>query len=94
MLSCFEYCGGLIFLSSFIYICRGKGPKSYNGPWDPYEMVNYVQGEGVDAKKGPIPVLVGLKLLKGQSKEKCLLERDEYGSTCTLPNKRTNPNEH
>ena len=57
-------------------------------------MVNHVRGEDVDAKRGPNPVLVGLKSLKGQSEEKCLLGRDEYGSTCTLLTKRTHPNEH
>ena len=57
-------------------------------------MVNHVRGEDVDAKKGPSPVLVGLKSLKGQSEEKCLLGRDEYGSKGTLPTKRIHPNEH
>ena len=42
-------------------------------------MVNHVRGEDVDAKKGPGPVLVGLKSLKGQSEEKCLFGRDKYG---------------
>ena len=57
-------------------------------------MVNHVRGKDVDAKKGPNPVLVGLKSLKGQSEEKCLLERDEYDSTYPLPAKRIHPNEH
>jgi len=57
-------------------------------------MVNHVRGEDVDAKKGPSPVLVGLKSLKGQSEEKCLLKCGKYGLTCTLPTKRTHPNEH
>ena len=48
-------------------------------------MVDHVRGEDVDAKRVPSLVLVGLKSLKGQFEEKCLLGRDEYGSTCTLP---------
>ena len=59
--------------------CRGKGPKSYNRPCAPYEKINHVRGEDVDAKRGPSPVLVGMKTLKGQFEEKCLFERDEYG---------------
>ena len=43
-------------------------------------MISNVREEEMDAKKGPNPVLVGLKSLKGQSEEKCLLERDEYDS--------------
>ena len=43
-------------------------------------MINHIRGEDVDAKRGPNPILVGMKSLKGQSEEKCLLGRDEYGS--------------
>ena len=42
-------------------------------------MVNHVRGKDVDAKRGPDPVLIGLKSLKGQFEEKCLFGRDEYG---------------
>ena len=59
--------------------CRGKGPKSYSGPWAPYEKINHVRGEDVGAKRILSPVLVGMKAFKGKSKEKCLLRRDKYG---------------
>ena len=43
-------------------------------------MINHIWREDVDAKRGPSPILVGMKSLKGQSEEKCLLGRDKYGS--------------
>ena len=60
--------------------CRGKGSKSYNGPWAPYGKISHVRGEEVGAKRAPSPVLVDGGTFKGRSEEKCLLGRDEYGS--------------
>jgi len=35
--------------------CRGKGSRSHNGPWAPYEKIDHVRGEDVGAKKGSRP---------------------------------------
>ena len=56
---------------------RGKGPKSYNGPWALYGKISRVRGEEVDAKRAPNPTLVNKETFKGQSEEKCLLGHDE-----------------
>ena len=64
----------------FHVICRGKGPKSYNGPWAPYGKISYVQGEEVGAKRAHSTVFVDRETFKRRSEEKCLLGRDEYGS--------------
>jgi len=69
-----------IYYQSSKEFCRGKGPKSYNGPWAPYWKINHVRGEDVGAKRAFSPILVGMKTLKGQSEEKCLLGRDGCGS--------------
>ena len=65
---------------AFVAYCRGKGPKSYNGPWAPYGKINHVRRKDVGTKRAPSPILIGLKTFKGQFEEKCLLGSDEYGS--------------
>ena len=62
-------------------MCRGKDPRSYNGPWAPYGKFDHVQGEDVGAKRVPGPVLVGLKMFRRWSEEKCLLECNKYGTS-------------
>ena len=45
-----------------------------------YGKFDHVRGEGVGAKRAPGPILVGLKMFKRRSEEKCLLGRTKYGS--------------
>ena len=60
--------------------CRGKGLRSHSGPWAPYGKIDHVRGEDVGAKRAPGPALVGLKMFRRLSEEKCLLGRNKYGS--------------
>ena len=46
----------------------------------PHIEFDYVQGEGVGAKKAPGPILMGPDLFKRRSEEKCLLGRTKHGS--------------
>ena len=68
----------LKFLTEYHY--RGKGPRSHNGPWAPYEKIDHVRGEDVGAKRAPGPALVGLKMFRRRFEEKCLLGRNKYVS--------------
>ena len=69
---------GLLISSN--YTCRGKGPKSWNGPWAPSGTISNVRGEEMDAKGISNLTLVDKGAFGGRSKEGCLLERGEYGS--------------
>lgn len=46
----------------------------------PHIKFDHVRGEGVGTKRAPDPILMGPKLFKRRSKEKCLLERTKCGS--------------
>ena len=46
----------------------------------PHIKFDHVRGEGVGIKKAPGPILMGPKLFKRRSEEKCLLERTKCGS--------------
>ena len=59
---------------------RGKGPRSYNGSWVPCGKFDHVRREGVGAKRAPDPILMGLKMFKRRSEEKCFLGRTKYDS--------------
>ena len=73
-----SYETGLLISSN--YTCRGKGPKSWNGPWAPSGTISNVRGEEMDAKRISNLALIDKGAFGGRSKEEYLLGRDEYGS--------------
>ena len=70
--------------------CRGKVPRTYNGPWAHIEF-DHIRGEGVDTKRAPGPILMGPSLFKRRSEEKCLLGRAKYGSNTPPASNKYSP---
>ena len=58
--------------------CKGKIPKSNNGPWALYR-VQLQPRRKWGAKKTSNPTLISPNLFKKTSEEECLLGRAKYG---------------
>ena len=58
--------------------CKGKTPKSNNGPWAPYRVQPRPRRKW-GTKKNSSPTLISPSLFKKTSEEECLLRRTKYG---------------
>ena len=88
----------LVYLKIYIKLskenCRGKGPRSYNGPWVPYKSLTTSE-EKVWVPKGlPAQFLWAQKYLKGGPKRNVSSDVPNMAQTCTLLAIRIHSYEH
>ena len=76
-----------------MYICRGKIPKSNNGPWAPYRVQPRLRRKW-GAKRTSSPTLMSPNLFKKRSEEECLLGRAKYGPNVHLIHNKESSNEY
>ena len=76
----------------FIFIiCRGKDPKSYNGPWAPPKTISKVRGEEMVAKRISNLALVDKGYLEDGPRRNASSDVMNIAQTCTLAIRRTPP---